>query len=111
MRIAYGVESSLEGPRVNPTSRDACSHNSHDLRAQLVTGDVEKFTTIMVVMATTTTMMKDLAMCGRGWDACHTADHHHHGGGQDHGEAEAGQKEFEHNQETRKFRRKMNRYI
>ena len=72
---------------------------------------LKMFTTIMVVMATTTTVMKDLAMCGRGWDACHTADHHHHGGGQDHGEAEAGQKEFEHNQETRKFRRKMNRYI
>ena len=42
MSITYGVESSLEGPRVNPTSRDACSNNSHDLREQLVTGDVDK---------------------------------------------------------------------
>ena len=41
-------------------------------------------------------MMKDLAMCGRGRDACHAADHHHHGGGQNHREAEAGQKELEH---------------
>ena len=55
-----------------------------------------KFTTIMVVMATTTTMMKDLAMCGRGRDACHAADHHHHGGCQNHSEAQAGQKELEH---------------
>ena len=41
MRIAYGVESSLEGPRVHPTSRDASSDNSHDLREQLFTRDVE----------------------------------------------------------------------
>ena len=47
-------------------------------------------------MATTTTMLKDLAMCGRGRDACHAADHHHHGGRQNHSEAEAGQKELEH---------------
>ena len=32
MSVTYGVESFLEGPRVNPTSRDARSDNSHDLR-------------------------------------------------------------------------------
>ena len=41
MSITYGVESSLEGPRVHPTSRDASSDNSHDLREQLFTRDVE----------------------------------------------------------------------
>ena len=41
MSVTYGVESSLEGPRVHPTSRDASSDNSHDLREQLVARDVE----------------------------------------------------------------------
>ena len=41
MSVTYGVESSLEGPCVHPTSRDASSNNSHDLREQLFTGDFE----------------------------------------------------------------------